>query len=565
MKDPKEILPDDAFKSLQNWEADYDPQDWMDMEKLLDQEEEKYIPFILPTKTKPKRKTKLIILLMTLLSMMGILSYFMLSTPQMSEKPISLKETVREKEIEIANNEIFYDNKELKNKTLEITDLKNQKESNLSFNSKPSNNNNILGSKEIANSLSTSMNIKKELNLSEKNSVEENSQLEIIKKDLDKNKKAIQTTNKPSSKETILENNEQDTTLQNSKQIFQKNVYRKEWVPAEYEYIYQSEYSPIQDFWIGMHFTGQREWSQELYNSGGFNLQFMSGHASRLKTKKIGIYGGLDFGVQFMGKSEKSNVELNTTTLDSGFTRLSNRAYDIFARFHAEYTGNFIVPYFTAFAGPRINATGQLVKSYTPLIDHERSSYNNAYTSASLNYGFGVGVRVQLNRTISLDARYEYMGATEAKLMDLNNAQFNGLSYSRNLSSLAQEYNFFKVGVIFNVSTTRYETKVVKEGYYRETVYDSLTLDSSDENIRYLPCKDLPCDQKTTKTKYKVEEVEENDSQSSGNGSIYKETENETISVPHQIRTRTGTSSSGRTTKPAPTIRPPSPKPIPKG
>lgn len=558
MKNPKEILPDDAFKSLQNWEVEYNPQDWMDMEKMLDQEEDKTIPFVLPTETKPKRKTKLIILLMTLLSMMGIASYLMLSTPLMFEKPISEKENVREIETEIENNEIL----KLKNKPLETTDSKKEKESTLNLNSKPTNFNN---SKEIANSLSTSMNIKNELNLSEKNSVEENKQLELIKKDVENKKTPNQSNNNPTPKETNLEKIEQDSTLQKTKQIFQKNVYRKEWVPAEYEYIYQSEYSPIQDFWIGMHFTAQREWSQELYNSGGFNLQFMSGHAKRLKTNKIGIYGGLDFGVQFMGKSEKSNVELNTTTLDSGFTRLSNRAYDIFARVHAEYTGNFIVPYFTAFAGPRINATGQLVKSYTPLIDHESSSYNNAYTSASLNYGFGVGIRVQLNRTISLDAKYEYMGATQAKLMDLDNAQFNGLSYSQNLSNLAQEYNFFKFGVIFNLSTTRYEKKVVKEGYYRETVYDSLTIDSSDENIRYLPCKDLPCDQKTTKTKYKVEEVEENDSQPSGNGSIYRETENETISVPHQNRTRTGTSSGGGTTKPAPTIRPPSPKPIPKG
>jgi hypothetical protein len=561
MKNPKEILPDDAFKSLQNWEAEYNPQDWMDMEKMLDQEENKAIPFVLPTETKPKRKTKKIILLMTLLSMMGIAGYLMLSTPQMSKKPLSSKENLKglEKETEVPNNYKLFDNTELENKSTTTDKTTNPKKHNLNI--KSAVNHKIGTPKELKNS----DNLHNEFALSQEIQLKESTGNNLTGKPLDRNKNAKNNPiQKEQKNESIQDKIERDTALQEIRQTFQKNVYRKIWVPEEYEYIYQSEYSPIQDFWIGIHFTGQREWSQELYNSGGFNLQFMSGHAKRLKTNKIGIYGGLDFGVQFMGKSEKSNVELNTTTLDSGFTRLSNRAYDIFARFHAEYTGNFIVPYFTAFAGPRINATGQLVKSYTPLIDHERSSYNNAYTSASLNYGFGVGVRVQLNKTISLDARYEYMGATEAKLMDLNNAQFNGLSYRRNLSNLAQEYNFFKFGVIFNLSTSRYEKKLVKEGYYKETVYDSLTIDSADENIRYLPCKDLPCDQKTFKTKYKVEEAEENETPSNGNGGIYKETESEIRTVPHRNRNRTGTSSGGNTTRPAPTIKAPSPKPTPK-
>lgn len=563
MKDPKEILQDDAFKSLQNWEAEYDPQDWLDMANMLDQEENKGIPFFQPTEIKPKRKTKLIILLMTLLSMMGIAGYFMLSTPQMSKNSFPTNENLKEtkKEIEVSETHKPYENTE--REYFSTVEGNIEKQNNFTQNIKSSADQKTWNQNDISNSISN--NLKGESDLILEIPMDKKPNENLLEKPLANHKNLKSNNiNNELEKESIQEKTEQDTAIKAIRQTFQKNIYRKVWVPEEYEYIYQSEYSPIQDFWIGLHFTGQREWTQELYNSGGFNLQFMSGHAKRLKTNNIGIYGGLDFGVQFMGKSEKSNVELNTTTLDSGFTRLSNRAYDIFARFHVEYTGNVIVPYFTAFAGPRINATGQLVKSYTPLIDHERSSYNNAYTSASLNYGIGVGVRVQLNRTISLDARYEYMGATEAKLMDLNNAQFNGLSYRRNLSDLAQEYNFFKIGVIFNLSTSRYEKKVVKEGYYKETVYDSLTIDSSDENIRYLPCKDLPCDPKTFKSRYKVEEMEETDSQPNGNGGIYRETETDTNTVPHRNRNRTGTSSGGNTSRPAPTIKAPSPKPTPR-
>jgi hypothetical protein len=471
----------------------------------------------------------------------------------------NLKET--KKEIEVSETHKPYENTE--REYFSTVEGNIEKQNNFTQNIKSSADQKTWNQNDISNSISN--NLKGESDLILEIPMDKKPNENLLEKPLANHKNLKSNNiNNELEKESIQEKTEQDTAIKAIRQTFQKNIYRKVWVPEEYEYIYQSEYSPIQDFWIGLHFTGQREWTQELYNSGGFNLQFMSGHAKRLKTNNIGIYVGLDFGVQFMGKSEKSNVELNTTTLDSGFTRLSNRAYDIFARFHVEYTGNVIVPYFTAFAGPRINATGQLVKSYTPLIDHERSSYNNAYTSASLNYGIGVGVRVQLNRTISLDARYEYMGATEAKLMDLNNAQFNGLSYRRNLSDLAQEYNFFKIGVIFNLSTSRYEKKVVKEGYYKETVYDSLTIDSSDENIRYLPCKDLPCDPKTFKSRYKVEEMEETDSQPNGNGGIYREIETDTNTVPHRNRNRTGTSSGGNTSRPAPTIKAPSPKPTPR-
>ena len=167
--------------------------------------------------------------------------------------------------------------------------------------------------------------------------------------------------------------------------------------------------------------------------------------------------------------------------------------------------------------------------------------------------GLGAGIRWQIGKHVSIDTRYEYVGATQAKTFDLDNATFNGLSYNRVLRDLNTSYGMFKFGIIFNLSEERTERKKVAEGYYRETYYDSVSHDPNDTTTVYLPCpefKECECD--TIKR-----------GQSSGEDespSKYRE-EDEDRSSPYR-------SPSNNTPNPpkrsAPSIKPPSRAPTPR-
>jgi hypothetical protein len=270
--------------------------------------------------------------------------------------------------------------------------------------------------------------------------------------------------------------------------------YRKTWVPEEYEYINKPNGNIIEDAFLGIHFTAQRPRNLASM-SAGFNLQFMSGN--RIESKTIGLYMGLDWGMQFYGSGKKSNLVLNNLTQDSGYTKLSSHSMDLLGRVHLEYAKFPLIPYINFMAGPRLYSTGQTVASYMTLKQAESSTTNNAHTSVSMLYGFGLGARLRLSSVVSLDARYEWINGSPVRLVDMNQSSFNGLSYNLKINKIAPHLEQFKIGLIFNLSERDVEKKLIKEGYFKTYTIDSVQVKQSDSNTIVLPCPCTPCDKQT--------------------------------------------------------------------
>ncbi len=103
--------------------------------------------------------------------------------------------------------------------------------------------------------------------------------------------------------------------------------------------------------------------------------------------------------------------------------------------------------------------TGQKVASYLDLKDNESSSSHNVSASATLLYGAGIGARVRIARSVSLDARYEILWGTPVKVVDMRNSSFNGLNYSLKMQDIEPVYSHFKAGIIFDLYTSKRETR----------------------------------------------------------------------------------------------------------
>lgn len=263
----------------------------------------------------------------------------------------------------------------------------------------------------------------------------------------------------------------------------------------------KSDYT-FRDGFIGIHYAWQEPLTPALkdsnrYNSG-FNLQFMSHNL--LSASPLGGYLGFDWGMQFYGKGNKSNVQLNTNNGDSGWTRLSTFSMDFFARGHIEYARHKLIPYVNFFAGPRIYSTNQKVKSYVPLANTESSDAINAASAVSFMTGAGVGMRWRISDAVSLDARYDWMSGSDVKLVDLDKSTFNGLSYNLIKKSVTPEYYQVKFGFLFNLGQDEnYEPTKSTQTTYREPYYIYAQpsyeyYDSSSNTWKELPMCPCNCD-----------------------------------------------------------------------
>jgi hypothetical protein len=250
----------------------------------------------------------------------------------------------------------------------------------------------------------------------------------------------------------------------------------------------------------------------------------MSGN--RLPGNNLALYGGLDFGMQFYGSSKKSNVVLNNTSLDSGFTKLRSYSFDILGRMHLEYAKHRLIPYVNLMAGPRVFTTSQVVASYLQLKNTESRTSNSAHTSSSMLYGFGVGLRYKISHAISLDARYEWINGSKVKTVDLENSKFNGLSYDLNLKHAAPRQEQFKIGLIFNLSSREYDKKLVEKGHYQTISVDSLKMEASDTNTVYLPCNCIPCDKSNNSSYQKAQSTDEQNNQNNNSNNDYNRNNN---------------------------------------
>ena len=263
----------------------------------------------------------------------------------------------------------------------------------------------------------------------------------------------------------------------------------------------KSDYT-FRDGFVGLHFTWQEALTPALQDSNrynaGFNVQFMS--RNLLKASPFGGYLGLDWGMQFYGKGNKTNVQLNTNNGDSGWTRLSTFSMDFFARGHLEYARHKLIPYVNFFAGPRFYSTNQKVQSYIPLANSESSDLINAATAVSFMTGVGAGMRWRISDAVSLDARFDWMNGSGTKLVDLDKSTFNGLNYNLVKRNVSPEYYQLKFGVLFNLGDDEnYEPTRTTYNTYREPqyIYTQPTyqyFDSSSNTWKDLPMCPCNCD-----------------------------------------------------------------------
>ncbi|HEY1046706.1 MAG TPA: hypothetical protein VGF79_09725 [Bacteroidia bacterium] len=479
MKENRNISTEELFREgFAGHEQAFDDKAWSQMVTLLDQDEQ-FKPLIgIPSVDKTKgTKKRTILKIITIMSTLGILSasLFMLvnngkDAKINSELPhIGTEQTQPSYEDKVSNSkQTDY------NSTSGEPTTNGSKSETITNNGKikPDGTSNSVKSKQAV-SASSQSSVSKSLTTNKNNLTD-----------------GASSNDNNSVDESVIEM-PKDTvkTVVTEGKTYKVFVHRQ-WVPEEYEYTETNVIQPVQDGFLGIHFTAERPRGIDTM-SAGFNLQFMSGN--RIKSNSFGIYGGFDFGVQFYGKGKKSGVTLNTVNQDSGYTHLSSYSIDFFARGHLEYAKFRLIPYINIAAGPRLYSTNQKVASYLPLKDNESSSITNAHTSVSMMAGIGAGLRWRVGKVVSLDFRYEWMTGSPVKLVDMQTSTFNGLNYDLKINKVTPRIEQFKFGVLFDISEREYDKKLIKEGYWKDIAYDSLYVDPKDSNKVYLPCNCSPC------------------------------------------------------------------------
>jgi hypothetical protein len=530
MKNEKEKLADDLMKEgFAHHEVPFEPMAWDKMKALLDEDDD-LKPLLMVPENKSNRKHFLtILIIMTTLSLLSVATWIMFSPKNEIAGNINKGSVVHsgtEITRSLENEKDFSVNGDLKSEALDL---------NSAFLDESSENKTELNRNKAAVLPNTSS---------------EDHASSMTENPNDKNKTNPQNANSSENKDAQKYDGFHPvdsvvSVLKDGK--IHRVLIRKTWIPDEYHYVEIDSLKSVQDGFIGVHFTAQKPANVDSM-SAGFNIQFMSGN--RLEHAYWGLYGGFDWGMQFYGKSKKSGVVLNNTRQDSGFTRLRSQSMDFFGRAHLEYARFPIIPYFNAMAGPRLYYTNQHVASYVPLKETESSSTTNAHTSVSMMYGVGAGIRVRVSKVVSLDMRYEWMSGTKVKQVDLNNSTFNGLNYNLVYTKARPTVEQFKFGLLFDLSSKEYKKELVKPGYYKETVYDSLILDPSDSNTIILPCNCKPCDNSAD---YRPRENNDEDVYTPDNGSSSGKN--------NGSRNNSGSGSSGSGKGSFPGIRPPAPKP----
>lgn len=271
-------------------------------------------------------------------------------------------------------------------------------------------------------------------------------------------------------------------------------VTKEEWVEPEYEYVYTDRKNYSEQGWMGIHYMQENAFVPDSLASTthGFNLQFMSKNA--LNNSDFGIYGGLDWGMQFHGRSDRTDVNLSTGPDDIGYTMLKSLSHTFLVRGHAEYARYRLIPYVTAFAGPRMYFTGQKVALYETPEEVDGTVRENVQTVGVMQAGVGAGARIRVVDGFSIDARYELAFANDKEVVDVNNSYLSGTNYNFAQRIQAGNAGQFKIGLIFDFSEQGREKELVKEGYYRE-VKETYFYDPNSQ--RFL--NNCDCDEKESK------------------------------------------------------------------
>ncbi|MFT5480396.1 MAG: hypothetical protein ACI9NN_001364, partial [Bacteroidia bacterium] len=277
------------------------------------------------------------------------------------------------------------------------------------------------------------------------------------------------------------------------KKQFVKVVTKRVWVNDEYRYHSYLPSKDVEDFWVGMYYTNQTlNTPYVLEDSGsnrsethGFNLQFMSGNA--IDGEDVGIYFGLDWGMQFYGRSNKSEVLINTVNEDLGLSYLRTHSNDLQLKAHFEYARFRVIPYVNAGIGARILTTRQTINMLVTSNDYESTTDHHQYTNSGWMTSIGVGAKFRLTPRMHADFRYDVLNAPDIKAVSYSNSRFDGVQYQLEKQRIDLSSSQFRVGLVFDLSEKNRERYLYKEGYYKETTQE-LLLDSNDESKMIVPC-----------------------------------------------------------------------------
>ncbi|MCB9261817.1 MAG: hypothetical protein H6607_05525 [Flavobacteriales bacterium] len=477
MKAPKNILPDELLKNgLQGYEAGFENADWQNMLNLL--EEDGISPILVPIEEKKSTVFNFKnILIMTLLATISAAVLWMSNfnnntainqTENQNATPLTnfvspdlSSEKIPEEKSNIPKQTMDYPSKNSVS-TQVLDDAPSQQESDES-------------TEKVVEAEETSSNT---ADNSEKENEIFNDPIVPIEGELPP---VDQVQNPDSTK-------------------FWKTVTTRYWVDTTYRWIYEKPKYDIEQGWIGLHYTNQTMQDTMAWNSigrrsatHGFNLQFMSGNL--LPGEFLAIYGGLDWGMQFYGRNDKDEVEINSANKDKGFSQLRTHGNDLYATAHIEWAQFRLVPYLNGSIGTRILTTGQTVSQLLSSTEYESSTDHHIFTSAAFSTKFGAGLKVKLTPRLYLDGRYEFVTTEPLKVVDYNNTAFNGLDYSLGFKNLKMDASQFRIGIVVDLSEDKAKKIVNVPGHYEETT-QMFYIDSSDSSKVFSPCPCGPCDKR---------------------------------------------------------------------
>ena len=459
MDNEKDILVDQAFRDgLESFESNFETADWKDMERRLASDDKMVV--IPPV----KRNFKLLILIIMIstTTLTTALVLFNSMSEQGPNKTKSNEASVQSHNITDATSSETLSS--LKAETVfEISTLKKQFSAT--------------NEQDLVNSFE---------------------QEEITENRKTSEKEESPNTNKVEElAERVIETIDIDTAK------FMKKVVSRRWVDTTYRYTHVKPHKDIEQFWFGMYYTNQNLNNSIMWDeigrrteTNGFNLQFMSGNV--LPGENLAIYAGLDWGMQYYGRSKKDEVIINSVNEDRGVTFLRTHTNDIFATGHIEWTQFPVVPYVTGGLGIRILSTGQTTRTLVPSAEYESSQENGVFTRAALSYKAGFGVKLKLNPRIYLDTRYEIFQTDNLKAVDYTTTTYNGLDYDVSTKKVNLNSGQIRFGLVFDLSEEKREKYVDTPGHWEEeTQY--LYVDPSDSTKVFVPC---PCDkpQKTRRS-----------------------------------------------------------------
>lgn len=236
--------------------------------------------------------------------------------------------------------------------------------------------------------------------------------------------------------------------------------------------------------------------------SGGFNMYGMFMPKTfrnwRNANPTMGnINWGFGFNINQFHKSKPSSVIINTVNQDSGRTRLETSLVSFYTKARYEWGLGRFYPFVGIQAGFTLASTDQYTETFMVLTDYERTSQDNISTSAAGYWAPEIGARIRLNSWFSVVVAHEWKFGSQITLTDVKNTSFSGMSLSAPKHEVNYQTGMLKVGVLFDLSSNKYEKELVREAYYDT----AMVMEEIRENKPCPPCPPCATETKTIPSK----------------------------------------------------------------